>query len=182
MSHETFERVGTLSWGYSPQEVDDFLARAKKAYSGNVPSNFDESTVRNAGFSRVRHGYDPVVVDAAMDRLEAAFIQRRRSQIINSQGESAWLNQIYEQAKSLYPRLLRPAGERFADADGWGYLKEDVDALLEKLTAYFDGKAPLASTELRNVVFGQAKADKAYDAAVVDVYLERAVTVLVAVE
>ena len=59
---------------------------------------------------------------------------------------------------------------------------EDVDALLEKLTAYFDGKAPLASNELRHVVFTQAKADKAYDAAVVDVYLERAVTVLVAVE
>ncbi len=182
MSHETFERVGAMSWGYAPHEVDDFLTRAKRAYSSNVPSGFDESTVRNAGFSRVRRGYDPVVVDAAMDRLEAAFIQRRRSQIITSQGESTWLNEIYEQAKSLYPRLLRPSGQRFADAEGWGYLKEDVDALLEKLTAYFDGKAPLASNELRHVVFTQAKADKAYDAAVVDVYLERAVTVLVAVE
>lgn len=182
MSHETFERVGALSWGYAPQEVDDFLTRAKTAYSSSSSSEFDESTVRNAGFSRVRRGYDPTVVDAAMDRLEAAFIQRRRSHIINVEGESVWLNQIYDQAKSLYPRLLRPAGQRFADAEGWGYLKEDVDALLEKLTAYFDGKAPLASNELRNAVFGQARTDKAYDVAVVDVYLERAATVLVAVE
>ena len=41
---------------------------------------------------------------------------------------------------------------------------------------------PLSSAELRNAVFGQAKGAKAYDEAVVDVYLERAITVLVAVE
>ena len=95
MSQETFERVGALSWGYAPDEVDDFLARAKKAYSSSTPTNFDETTVRNAGFSRVRRGYAPPLVDAAMDRLEAEFIQRRRSQIINAKGESAWLNEIY---------------------------------------------------------------------------------------
>lgn len=54
-------------------------ARAKQAYSDNLP-DFDESTIRNAGFGRVRRGYRPDVVDAAMDQLEAAFIQRRRSQ------------------------------------------------------------------------------------------------------
>ncbi len=181
MGQETFERAHALSWGYVPAEVDDFLARAKQAYSDNLP-DFDESTVRNAGFGRVRRGYRPDVVDAAMDRLEAAFIQRRRSQTIAEKGESGWLNTVYEEAKSLYPRLLRPAGERFSDATSWGYLKDDVDALMEKLTAYFDGKAPLSSVELRGAVFGQAKGAKAYDEAVVDVYLERAITVLVAVE
>ncbi|MFN8048412.1 MAG: DivIVA domain-containing protein [Ancrocorticia sp.] len=179
---QTFERVGALSWGYVPAEVDDFLARAKQAYSDNEPFDFDETTVRNAGFARIRRGYRPDVVDAAMDRLEAAFIQRRRSQTIAEQGESGWLNAVYDEAKSLYPRLLRPVGERFSHAVSWGYRKEDVDTLMEKLTAYFDGKAPLSSAELRNAVFGQAKGAKAYDEAVVDVYLERAITVLVAVE
>ncbi len=181
MFQETFERASTLSWGYVPAEVDDFLTRAKQAYSDNLP-DFDESTVRNAGFGRVRRGYRPDVVDAAMDRLEAAFIHRRRSQIIAEKDESSWLNAVYDEAKSLYPRLLRPAGERFSNAVSWGYRKDDVDTLMEKLTAYFDGKAPLSSVELRSVVFGQAKGAKAYDEAVVDVYLERAITVLVAVE
>ncbi len=182
MPQETFERVGALSWGYVPADVDDFLARAKAAYSTNEPSDFDETTVRGEGFARVHRGYRPDVVDAAMDRLEAAFIQRRRSQTIAEQGESGWLNAVYEDATSLYPRLLRPVGERFSDAASWGYLKDDVDALMEKLTAYFDGKASLSSTELRHAVFGQAKGAKAYDEAVVDVYLERAITVLIAVE
>lgn len=182
MSEDTFKRVGRFAWGYSPEDVDNFLTDAKIAYSGQGNSGFNEQTVRNAGFPRVRHGYDPEKVDAAMDRLEAAFIQRRRAKVVSQRGEATWLNKTYEDAKSLYPRLLRPEGTRFADAKGWGYRKEDVDRLMNRLMGYFDGKRSLSSKELRGAVFDQAKDSKAYDVAVVDVYIERAVTVLVSVE
>ncbi|MGO1590814.1 MAG: DivIVA domain-containing protein [Ancrocorticia sp.] len=182
MSEDTFTRVGRFGWGYATDEVDEFLRKAKDAYSDKGAADFNEQTVRNAGFSRVRHGYDPALVDAALDRLEAAFIQRRRAKVVRQRGEATWLNKTYEDAKSLYPRLLRKQGARFADASGWGYSKSDVDELMDRLMEYFDGKRALSSKELRDSLFEQAKDSKAYDAAVVDVYIERAITVLVSVE
>ncbi|MCF2705742.1 DivIVA domain-containing protein [Arcanobacterium haemolyticum] len=182
MANDTFERVGFFSVGYEPGEVDEFLARAKAAYSEGDSAKFDELDVRNAAFSSKRHGYSPEAVDAALDRLEAAFIQARRAQVVQTSGENAWLNDTYAQAKSLYPRLLRPAGERFRDAEGWGYLKDEVDAVIDQLADYFDGKASLSSAQLRDVSFKAAKNENAYDEAVVDTYLERAMTVLVSVE
>ena len=169
MSEDTFERVGRVKWGYNPAQVDEFLALAKEAYGNPSLSGFDEGTVRNAAFDRSRHGYVPDEVDAALDRLEAAFIKAKRARIVASSGENAWLNETYSDAKSLYPRLLRPRGERFKDAEQWGYKKEDVDAVLDRLADYFDGKTELSSQELRACVFEQSKKSKAYDPAVVDV-------------
>ncbi|MBE6485009.1 MAG: DivIVA domain-containing protein [Actinomycetaceae bacterium] len=182
MSKDTFERVGFFSTGYDPDEVDEFLARAKEAYNGVGNSGFGEADVRNAGFGRARNGYSPSAVDAALDRLEAAFIQRRRAEVVARQGENAWLNETYENAKSLYPRLLRPRGERFANADGWGYSKDAVDKMIDHLAEYFDGKRTLTSSDIREVVFPAAKNAKAYDEGVVDVYFDRALSVLLAVE
>lgn len=182
MSKGTFQRSGFFSWGYNPAEVDQFLSEAKRAYANPTPGSIDENAVRNAAFGRKRNGYRPDLVDSALDRLEVAFIQARRADTVQEGGENAWLNSTYEDAKSLYPRLLRPAGDRFADAKKFGYAKDDVDALIDKLAEYFDGKTALTSEEIRTVTFADAKGPQAYDSAVVDVFLERAVTILVAVE
>lgn len=182
MSKGTFERTGFFSRGYDPDEVDSFLEDAKEAYSAPSVGGIDEDAVRNAVFGRKRNGYRTDQVDSALERLEVAFIQSRRADVIQAQGESAWLNDIYDKAKSLYPRLLRPAGERFADADGYGYAKDEVDALVDRLADYFDGKASVTSSDIHDVTFTDAKGAKAYNEGVVDVFLERAVTILVAVE
>lgn len=187
----TFERVGRLHSGYDCKQVDEFLRAAKEAYahfSGQVQIQdndneaIDESTVRGVSFTWNRNGYKPFQVDAALDRLEAAFIQRRRASVMYSKGEQAWLEQTYTAATSLYPRLQRPAGQRFADAQKRGYLKEDVDAFLEQVAHYFDGQANLSSKEVRRQNFRPALGEKAYDESVVDVYLDRVVSVLMAVE
>ena len=39
----------------------------------------DSEGVRTIAFDVVRGGYQPDAVDSALDRLEAAFLQRRRS-------------------------------------------------------------------------------------------------------
>ncbi len=178
----TFKRVGTWSSGYSPQQVDEFLDKAKKAYAGDESQGIDEASVRSAAFQWVRNGYEPRLVDAALDRLESAFIQRRRARVIDTDGENAWLEKTYERAQTLYPRLLRPDGEKFADADGTGYSKTDVDVLMGRLADYFSGEAAMTSNDLRTAIFDRARGASAYSEAVVDVYLDRAVTVLLAVE
>ena len=182
MSEETFRLVGSLKSGYDPEQVDSFLSRAKVAYAEAKDTDVDEETVRSVAFDWVRNGYDPDLVDSALDRLEAAFIQRRRARVMAADGETAWLDETYKQATSLYPRLLRPAGERFADAADAGYDKDDVDFLLDRIAEYFDGHTGLTSSEVRSATFRKARGESAYSEAVVDVYLDRAVTVLLAVE
>lgn len=182
MSKETFERVGPFARGYKPEEVDDFLAKAKEAYSDPNSTDFDAETVAAVAFTPVRGGYRADAVDAALDRLASAFIQRKRTQIVARLGEETWLNQTYDLAKTLYPRILRPVGERFRDARGQGYDKDQVDALLDRLARFFDGQESLTSSDIRHAVFSSAKNSAGYDTAVVDVYLERAVSVLTAVE
>ena len=181
-SSKGFRTVGFFDKGYAKDEVDDFLHKANEAYVGPLTPNFDENTIRNAAFHRQRRGYLPADVDEALDRLEAAFIQKRRSLVVADRGENAWLNTTAQDAKSLYPRFFRPAGQRFADADGWGYSKSDVDALVDRLSDYFDGKVELSAKNIRDAVFSPAKGSSAYDEAVVDVYLERATSVLLSVE
>ncbi|MEW6861343.1 cell division protein DivIVA [Trueperella pyogenes] len=179
---DTFKRVGSLANGYDPKQVDEFLEKAKMAYGGDDSLGIDEVAVRSAAFDWVRKGYSPELVDAALDRLESAFMQRRRAKVMEVEGEEAWLAATYEQAQALYPRLLRPAGEKFADAKGVGYAKEEVDALLERLADYFAGSAQLSASELREYIFSKARGQKAYSETVVDVYLDQAAYVLLAVE
>lgn len=179
---ETFVHVPDKEFGYSPAQVDAFLAQAKDAYSGKENVTFNEESIRAVHFDWVKGGYDPAIVDAALDRMEAAFVQRRRADVIAQDGEDAWLSAAYGQAQTLYPRLLRPRGERFANAQGHGYRKTDVDDLLERVSAYFDGHGSLTSSQVRTATFATAKRAKAYDEAVVDVFLDRVVSVLLAVE
>lgn len=93
------------------------------------------------------------------------------------------MNEVAARATSLYPRLVRPAGERFAPpARGRGYDRDAVDALLDRLVDYFDSGAELKASEVRSATFASATRDAAYAEGPVDAFLDRAVDVLLAVE
>ena len=53
---------------------------------------------------------------------------------------------------------------------------------MDRLAAFFDKGDPLKSTQLRKLTFSAAKANKAYDEASVDAFIERAIEVLMRVE
>ncbi|MCI5825889.1 MAG: cell division protein DivIVA [Arcanobacterium sp.] len=231
-----FARVGRGSLGYSPQHVNQFLARAQREYSalltqsaqGNarsarkrvrgsfVPeaartkcgqepdagsrtdvyasetdgsstrvsekSRITAASVANVAFPLVRRGYVPAAVDKELARLQAAFIRRQRAAVLAEMGENAWLDSTYERACKLYPRLNRPRLARFADATHSGYSKVAVDKFLNRVNAYFSGRAKLTAKEVRAVAFPSAKKNEAYAEAVVDVYLDELLAVLLAVE
>lgn len=185
-----FPPAGKMRTGYDRQQVEEFFTRARGAYESGqglatttAPDAFDESSVRTAAFDLVRDGYATAAVDAALDRLEAAFVQRRRTTFVAGEGEQAWMGHIAELATTLYPRLLRPAGERFrAPQRGRGYDRAAVDALLERLIAYFDDGGELSAADVRGTTFPVARASRAYHEGTVDAFLDRAVEVLVAVE
>lgn len=178
-----FPRVGRWSRGYDPEQVDEFFARARVAYEGPLEASLRGDDVRGVAFDLVRGGYAPSSVDGALDRLEGAFVRRERAAFVGKRSQQEWMAMVAERATTLYPRLVRPAGARFAPPEhGHGYAAEDVDAVLDRLVAYFDAGASLTSGELRTATFRSARGDRAYAEGPVDAFLARAVEVLLAVE
>ncbi|MDO5722252.1 MAG: DivIVA domain-containing protein [Actinomycetaceae bacterium] len=180
-----FPRVRFYRKGYQPKAVDEFLHEAREAYEGGIPaSEFSSGTIHKAMFPLTRGGYDPVSVDAALDRLEAAFLARDRADHVAVNGEQAWLDHVADRATTLYPRLVRPEGERFANpAKGAiGYQIEAVDAFMDRLAAFFDDEIELRVDSVRTITFPPAKGQDAYLEGPVDAYLARVIEILLAVE
>ncbi len=180
---DMFPRVKRFQRGYHRGQVEEFFERARASYEGRLDGEpVTEEDVRAAAFDMVADGYQTAAVDAALDRLEAAMMRRRRAQFTAEHDEREWMDRAIDRATSLYPRLQRPPGQRFADARGHGYAKEDVDALCESLISYFEDGTPITAQQVRRATFRRARSAKAYDEAVVDSFLDRAVEVLLAVE
>lgn len=179
-----FRTVGRLRFGYDPDQVDTFFTHARRAYEGDRGEPLSGSDVRRAAFDVVRGGYVTSSVDAALDRLERAFAARQRSEFVAALGQQAWMEQVATQARTLYERLRRPDGERFAPArrGEQAYAAEDVDALCRRLVEYFDKGTPLTSDEIRQTTFGRAHGHGGYAEGPVDAFCDRAVEVLLGVE
>ncbi len=178
-----FPHVGRWSRGYDVAEVDDFFAAARRAYEGPLDETLSGGDVRGAAFDLVRGGYDPGAVDAALDRLEGAFVRRQRAAFVIDHSQQEWMSAVAERATTLYSRLVRPAGQRFAPpSSGSGYAAADVDELLDRLVSYFDHGAALTAAEVRAGSFGSARGARAYAEGPVDAFLDRVVEILLAVE
>jgi DivIVA domain-containing protein len=184
MNQRMFRTVSRLHAGYDPQEVDEFFDRARQIYEGAAEEPLTGRDVRGTAFDLVRGGYVTGAVDAALDRLEAAFVARAREQFIARNGQTAWMAELADSARTLYGRLTRPDGERFAPA-GRGepaYDPADVDALCRRLVAYFDHGQPLTAQEIRSATFGRRRGAAGYAEGPVDAFCDRAVEVLLGVE
>ncbi|NTW40071.1 MAG: DivIVA domain-containing protein [Cellulomonadaceae bacterium] len=179
-----FRTAGRLRAGYDTHQVDEFFARARSVYEGGASEQLVGRDVRQAAFDLVKGGYQPDSVDAALDRLERAFVARQRAEFIATHGQDAWLEHLASQARTLYGRLGRPDGERFAPAKRGeqGYDPDEVDDLCARLVDYFDSGQPLSSDEVRHITFGRRKGHAAYAEAAVDAFCDRAIEVLLGVE
>ena len=179
---DLFPRVKFWRTGYHRPQVEDLFARARAAYERPTMDEQALSAldVRRAAFDLKRGGYQVAAVDEALDRLEVAFSTRVREQYVRAHGQDAWMQLLAERAQALYPRLRRPAGDRFRRPGGLrkGYATAEVDEVLDRLTAFFDRGAPVTADELRNSIFARKRGRNAYDERTVDVFLARAVDIL----
>lgn len=184
MEQQVFTRKSFFGRGYDTEQVDEFFDFAADAFNGLVPADdFSFAQIRCTAFDLVRQGYSTVEVDKALDKLESAFVARDRENYIKEHGQDKWNEHLADYATTLYPRMLRPAGQRFIHPEkGQGYAIEEVDAFLDRLAAFFDKGAPLASQDVRNLTFNAKRRSNAYDEAVVDTYLARVLEILLAVE
>jgi len=182
--NDLFPKVNMKS-GYNPDQVDEFFVAARHAYSKPFLNNTDMTpfAVRRAAFDLKFNGYDIGEVDAALDRLELALIKRIRDQEVNAKGAAAWQQVLVTGAQVLYGRLGRDAGTRFREPKGvaGGYRKSEVDAILDRIAAFFDTGVPLTAEDLRKAAFTRARGGRAYEERVVDVYLARATDILLGI-
>ena len=135
---DMFPRASRLRPGYQREQVDRYFTTAHEIYDAGEFEEMDSEGVRTVAFDIVRGGYDPDAVDAALDRLETAFLQRKRQNFVANEGREAWMSQVAQLATTLYPRLLRPAGERFAPV-------KDVTAVRRSTTSW--SVSPPTSTQ-----------------------------------
>ncbi|WP_347110514.1 DivIVA domain-containing protein [Paenarthrobacter sp. S56] len=183
----TFDRVERGKYGYNAKQVDAFLNRARASFEdpSTAADPVRSADVRDVAFDPVKGGYDAHSVDAALDRLEDAFARRERDDLINRQGEEAWLRQIGKLSGILRGRLHRPDGERFrrpARKNARSYNIQDVDALCVQLIGYLENDQPLSVDTVRRAVFRAAKGEAGYEEAQVDVFLDRVVELMAAID
>ncbi|WP_084104376.1 hypothetical protein [Demequina sp. NBRC 110056] len=178
---DLFPRSGATKLGYSVDDVDAYFGKARHLYEQPGGAEALEAfDVRRASFGLKRGGYTTTAVDSALDRLEVAFSSRIRDRYVAEHGNDAWMQHLAERAQALYPRLRRPAGERFAKPGAMrsGYSAAEVDQLLDRLTAFFDQGKPLTADEVRAASFKRRASWGAYEERVVDAYLSRVVDIL----
>ncbi|XUK62974.1 DivIVA domain-containing protein [Plantibacter sp. RU18] len=179
----TFPSSKRSKRGYDPDEVDEFLDRARAAYaqdSGKEPVLTAED-IRHVAFRLSRGGYSTEHVDAALERLEDAFSLRERERTVEERGAKEWLREARGTAQVILNRLTRPEGQRFDRVSflSRGYSKKDVDALADRLVAYFHDGTPLSVDRVRTAVFRNQWAG--YRESQVDALLDSVVDVMLAV-
>lgn len=182
---DLFPRAKGMRYGYHTGQVGEFFSRARSAYErpGELGVEMSTLDIRTAAFDLKRGGYQTSAVDAALDRLEGAFAARTREHFVRTNGQDAWMQDLAQRAQVLYPRLRRPNGEKFDPPAGMrgGYDRAQVDAMLARITAFFDTGKPLTADEVRAVTFKRRAKFSAYNERTVDAYLARTVDVLLGV-
>lgn len=181
-----FARVGRREVGYDRRQVDRFLAEARGSHDAVDPdAAITSNDVRAITFYPARGGYELQAVDAALDRLEDVLAQRERDELITARGEDAWLRQVHRTAAVLRGRLHRPPGERFRRPGKRtlpGYDIEDVDRLCDQLLEYLEQGIPLSVDVVRRAVFREARGADGYEENQVDVFLDRVVGLMAAID
>lgn len=168
--------------GYDVDEVETFLADARRAYSALDGGGLTSDDIRHTAFRVVRRGgYSVRHVDAALERLEEAFAARERDRTIAERGEEAYYRETREIAQEIVDRLARPTGRRFrrASALARGYHPADVDAFTERVSRYFQDGDALSIDAVRTIAFRSRFGG--YDETQVDVALDAVIRVMLAV-
>ncbi|WP_240739919.1 DivIVA domain-containing protein [Leucobacter triazinivorans] len=181
--HTSFPLASGSQRGYAPEQVDDFLARARAAYEGATgePETMTAEEVRRTAFAVKRGGYAPRYVDAALDRLEEVFFERRRRALLREQGEDAWWAETRQLLSEVRGRIQRARGRRFRRRGMFatGYRRSQVDAFLDRISEMFERRElALQPAEVRDVVFHSEW--RGYDEDQVDALLDAVVELILA--
>jgi DivIVA domain-containing protein len=174
----TFPRVEAKKPGYSPEQVDAFLARARAQFNSPLDGGVSAHDVRNTEFDLVRGGYSPEVIDSAMDKLEDSFAARELQRQKTEKGSYALDDRLARVVELVRGRVERPKGKKFSSTGFLlrGYSRKQVDSLCEHVARHLDSKAPISIEQVRRVVFNVKRGG--YAEAHVDAFIDRVIETL----
>ena len=190
-------RAGKRKWGYDPAQVDAFLERAHTLYDSEG-IRLTQRDIQSVSFDLTKDGYVIAQVDAALNRLERAVVDKQTAWEIAQHGRVTWKAQTENLYQQILEHVEREQGERFkpGEAKQPSYDKKQVDRLtdqiVDKVAASLgvDGVteddvrdlADLNAVSVSNVIFTQRKGKKGYDERQVDYFLNACVQLLSRIE
>lgn len=195
----TIARAGKRKWGYDVGQVDAFLERAHTLYEDDEPKMSQED-IQNVSFALEKDGYVISQVDAALNRLEKAVVDKQTQWDVAHFGRVAWRAATEQLAHSLYGRADRPEKDRFEPGASRhpSYDRKQVDRLVNQVIGKIKRElgeskesesdavrkidAELTSTRVSNIIFTQRIGKRGYSERQVDAYLNRAIQVLARLE
>ncbi|UOE45346.1 DivIVA domain-containing protein [Agromyces larvae] len=180
----TFPRARKPQLGYRIDQVEEFLAVARRAFEGQPKPGDPELTaegIRLTAFAVQKGGYSTSHVDAALERLEDAFAAKEKRIAERLHGDEAWLVEARTTAQVVSNRLARPEGQRFDRVSPLvlGYHVREVDRFADRLARYFRDGWPISVDDVRAVSFHAQRGG--YREAQVDLVLDAVVDVMLAV-
>ncbi|NEG70612.1 DivIVA domain-containing protein [Bifidobacterium choloepi] len=183
-------------WGYDPRQVDEFLEQTHARYDNDDP-DLTQGVIQNVSFDLRKGGYVISQVDATLERLERAVVDKQTARDIQRSGRVAWKAQADQLYRELAAHANRAERERFAPGEGKApsYDRKQVDTVVDniiekagldlKIAAGIDvdpddaeALEDVTSSAVANTVFTQRKGKKGYDERQVDYFLNACVALL----
>ena len=170
---ENFKKSASNQLGYEPQAVDAVILLARKQFAEPSSRVLDASTLRTTQFGLVKGGYDIAAVDAALERLDDAFVANEAKRLIAQRGHHGAVLYQQQLQELLQGRAQRAGRNRFKKNPFWvkGYSKHQVDSMVTALAA-----GQQSVSQLRAVSFSPRWGG--YSEVQVDAYIDRAVEYL----
>jgi DivIVA domain-containing protein len=174
----TFPKVDPKKPGYSPAQVDAFIARARDQFNNIGTELVTANDIRNTEFDLSHGGYSPEIVDGAMDTLEDSFASREINRQKTERGTFAVEDRLARVIELVQGRTERPKKQRFTNTGLLlrGYSRKEVDALCEHIERHLFSGAAITLNDVRRVVFNAKRGG--YVEAQVDAFIDRVVELL----
>ncbi|MBT1164506.1 DivIVA domain-containing protein [Bifidobacterium felsineum] len=185
--------AGKRKLGYDTAQVDAFLERAHALYDSDG-INLTQQDIQSVSFDLAKNGYVISQVDATLNRLERAVVDKQTAWEISQQGRVAWKAQTEKLYQEVASHVERAPLERFKPGEPKhpSYDKKQVDRIadqvVDKAAAALGvdgvtqddvkGLADLNASSVNNVIFTQRKGKKGYDERQVDYFLNVCVQLL----
>jgi len=174
----TFVRAPKRKLGYSPEQVDRFIALAKDQYQNPDHSGMDVATIRSMRFDLVKNGYSISAVDSATEKLEDVFAERELRKLRLNLGALVFEDLLNELAELIASRVSRTKGKKFARRK-WpnrGYNVKQVEALCSRVATHLDRVEALSVKEVRLSVFKSQRGG--YAEHQVDAFIDKTVELI----
>lgn len=173
-----FKTASRNKYGYQIEQVDAFMALARRQFGEPKLGLLSAAQVRQNEFDLAKGGYDIAEVDAGVDRLEDVFAKRELERQRIQLGDYLMSTRMARFVASLQGRLALKARRRFSHHTLLlrGYSRKEVDAFCALVARHLETGESMSVQDVRTTVFKAKRGGYAENE--VDAFIDRVIEVL----